>query len=354
VFQALGFQGTSLFAGGRINGNINGQDVNGLIVYDAVAANYAHTQPPALKGSNVVVNAIAPQPSSSSVFVGGSFDSAGSFQCPSLCIFDTSRAQWNSPGNGLGGTVTSMTWVDNTHLMLAGDLTLNGNHSTVVEYDSKAQQFRAIGGPPGTINSLTTGKSDGSQLWVSGTNNDGSALLQKYDDSKWQTAEPALAQGSVIQSVQVFMTTQNHGSTSLLDRNMVLLVLGQLNVPGFGNASAALYNGTAWTPYILTASSSGRGSLSQVFVQNPSNFFKSGHHKLAIGFVVLIGLAISLAIIFLIVVAGILAERYRRRRDGYTPAPQSMPIDKNTNMSRIPPEHLFSTLGSNTRSSGPL
>jgi hypothetical protein len=64
-------------------------------------------------------------------------------------------------------------------------------------------------------------------------------------------------------------------------------------------------------------------------------------HKLAIGFIVLIALAIALAIIFLIVVAGILAERYRRKRDGYVAAPQNMPVDKNINMSRLPPEHLF-------------
>jgi sensor histidine kinase regulating citrate/malate metabolism len=56
--------------------------------------------------------------------------------------------------------------------------------------------------------------------------------------------------------------------------------------------------------------------------------------------VVLIGLAIALALIFLIVVAGILMERQRRRREGYVP----MQIDKHSNMSRIPPEKLFGNL----------
>jgi hypothetical protein len=69
---------------------------------------------------------------------------------------------------------------------------------------------------------------------------------------------------------------------------------------------------------------------------------------------VLIGLALSLAIIFLLVVAGILAERYRRRRDGYVPAPQTMPQDKFSNMSRVPPEHLFGGMNPNARPSGPL
>jgi hypothetical protein len=81
----------------------------------------------------------------------------------------------------------------------------------------------------------------------------------------------------------------------------------------------------------------------------------SPDHALAVGFVVLISLALALALIFLLVIAGILAERYRRKRDGYMPAPQSMPVDKNLNMSRLPPEHLFGSMGPGARgSAGPL
>ncbi|KAF2436411.1 hypothetical protein EJ08DRAFT_578792 [Tothia fuscella] len=343
VVQALGFSGTSLFAGGRINGNVNGKPVSGLIVYDGQTANYAQTQPPALQGASATVNAIAPQPSTSLVFVGGDFNSAGSFDCPSLCIYDTSRAQWNSPGSGLGGALGAMQWVDNTHLLIAGNLTLNGNYSSVIVYDSKAQSFLPIGTPQGkdgSITAVTSGSSDGSQYWVGGSNQDGSALLEKYNGTAWTTVEPALGPSSVIHGLQIFTTTQKHNRADILAQNNVLLVMGQLNVTGFGNASAALFNGTAWTPYLLSTSGSGGGTLSQVFVENPSNFFKSGNNKLAIGFVILIALAIALAIIFLVVIAGILAERYRRRRDGYMPAPTNMPA-KNANMSRLPPEHLF-------------
>jgi hypothetical protein len=279
VFQALGIQGTSLFAGGRLAGSVNGKDVSGMIVYDVQTAGYAATQPPSLQGTSVAVNAIAPQPSATSVFVGGNFNSAGSFNCPSLCMYDTSRAQWNSPGNGLGGVVAAMTWVDNTHLVLVGNLTLNNNVSHVISYDAKAQSFLPVGNPQGssgTLTSITSGSSDGSKYWVAGTNSDGSALLQKYDGAKWDTASPSLGSGSVIEGLQVFMTTQNHGTTDTLDQNNVLLVLGQLNVTGFGVASAALYNGTAWTPYLLATSGTDAGSISQIFVQKPLNFFKSG------------------------------------------------------------------------------
>ena len=74
--------------------------------------------------------------------------------------------------------------------------------------------------------------------------------------------------------------------------------------------------------------------------------FKGGH--LAVGFVVLIGLALALGVIFLLVVAGILVERYRRKHEGYTRAPTNY-FEKTSNMGRIPPEHLFGSLGQGGR-----
>lgn len=65
--------------------------------------------------------------------------------------------------------------------------------------------------------------------------------------------------------------------------------------------------------------------------------------KKSLGLVVLIALACALGAVFLLVVAGILIERYRRKREG-TPAPTTY-LDKTSNMSRIPPEYLFGRLG---------
>ena len=65
---------------------------------------------------------------------------------------------------------------------------------------------------------------------------------------------------------------------------------------------------------------------------------------MAVGFVVLIGLACALGATFLLVVAGILYERYKRRAEGYELAPTSY-FDKTSNMGRIPPASLFGRLG---------
>ena len=73
---------------------------------------------------------------------------------------------------------------------------------------------------------------------------------------------------------------------------------------------------------------------------------------LAVGFVVLIALAIALALVFILVVVGIMVERIRRRREGYLPAPTQI-SDKNGNLERIPPSHLFGSIGQQSASRGP-
>lgn len=78
-----------------------------------------------------------------------------------------------------------------------------------------------------------------------------------------------------------------------------------------------------------------------MFVSNPANLMSGGGHHLALGLVVLIGLAIALGLIFILVLAGILLERARRKREGYIP----MSKDRgNGNLSRIPPETLLGGL----------
>ena len=61
-----------------------------------------------------------------------------------------------------------------------------------------------------------------------------------------------------------------------MPNNMILLVTGQLNLIGFGNASAALFNGTTFTPFILATSGNNPGSLFQLFTENSVKFTPAG------------------------------------------------------------------------------
>lgn len=76
---------------------------------------------------------------------------------------------------------------------------------------------------------------------------------------------------------------------------------------------------------------------------------------LALGFVVLIGLACALGVVFLLVCAGILIERLRRRREGYVPAPTGALMYEKSGGGKvgdIPANRLFGGVGT-TGGGGP-
>jgi Cortical protein marker for cell polarity len=352
TFTTVGSVANSLFVGGSLAGTVNGSPVSGMVVYDLSASKYATPQPASLSpGSNgsVVVTAIAPQPNTELVYVSGSFSGSGSFSCPSLCIYDSSRQQWTSPGSGFNGSVTSMVWVDPTHLLIAGALSVNGTATTLSLYSSQGQFFTAASqhnAPAGTITALTPANTNGSAAWVAGNANDGSAFLAKYDGFNWSFVN-GFAINTTISGLQMFSLSSSHAKTALVDSNHALMILGHLVLPAYGQVSAALFNGTNLLPYLLTNTADNQpGTASGIIASNPLNFLKNGKKRLAIGFVVLIGLAVSLALVFLIIAVGFLAALLRRRRLGYRPAPG---VGANPSMSenlrRAPPEELLGGVG---------
>lgn len=353
TIAAMDVQNNFLFAGGSLSGTVDGNDLNGLIVYNLDTLKIANPQPPALAGSDVIVNAVATQPDDTYVYVGGSFDSAGSLPCSTLCMYDTSTQQWNSAVLDLSGTITSLFWTTKTELMIAGELSHAGQQTKMAMYDSKKQTFTPFtkaAGLPGNITSLTPGSSNYQDWWAAGVSADGNtAYLSKFSNDKWQSVS-GMGPGTTIRGIQVLGLTSDHSNTDLVSGDEILMIVGNINVPHFGNASAVLYNGTDFQPFCLTNKDDGtQGSLASFFVSNPQGLMQMGNNALAVGFVVLIGLAIALALIFLIVVAGIFMERKRRRREGYVP----MQMDKNGNLQRIPPETLLGNLNNGERPDTP-
>ncbi|KAI0400515.1 cellular morphogenesis protein [Xylaria palmicola] len=348
VFLALAVQGDTIFAGGRVNATIQESPVNGLISYD-IAGSSLDNQPPVLAGSNVVVSSIALRPSSSDLYVGGSFDTAGSLPCPAVCMLDTGKNQWSRPGFELSGTANTLLWSSNSMLFVGGQLRMNNENVFLASYDASANSWSTFDGAsnlPGPVTALTAADEKRDKLWVAGTRSDGTVYLMKYDEG-WASAGITLEPETTITSLQMFSLTKDHDKSDLVDPGQALLLTGSIRIPDFGTASGAIYNGTTLEPYILTSSINttvGAGSLSKIFVEKDNFFTSSSRRRLALGFIVLIGLAISLGLMLFIVVAGLALDRYRKKRDGYMPAPTSM-IDRGSGMQRIPPHELLDNLG---------
>ncbi|KAH5034132.1 hypothetical protein HBI75_097950 [Parastagonospora nodorum] len=352
TFTALAVQDNILFAGGMVTGNIGGR-VAGLVAYDLGTNAFITSQPPPLQGQNATVNAISPRPNSKDIYVGGRFLSAGALSCAAVCIWNTERSQWTSPGNGLSGQVSSMTWISDTKLVIAGNLTSGTNTTTILEYDSSNSQFTMIPDAnafPGPVQALTIASADGKDLWAAGQGSDSTAFLQRFQNGKWTPVDSKLfGQGTDIRGIQIITLTESHGQSDVIENNHDLLLMGQIVIPNFkgGKVSAALFNGTSLVPFLLATKgadgSTTDGSLSSIFVERPDQFFQNEQKHLALWAIVLIGLAIALVLTFLLVVSGILLEWYRNKAKGYSPAPQSYP-DRLGNVGRLPPEQLFGSL----------
>jgi hypothetical protein len=278
TFTTLAVADDTLFAGGIVTGKVGSSSLNGLVVYDLVNSAFASSQPPALTGDNVVANSIAVRPSSTDVYVGGAFDAAGALPCPAVCVWDTSSGQWSRPGANMQGVVTSLQWVGKDKLYVFGNLTVQDNSTSIATYDASSQKWSAVDGAsspaiPGPVTVFGAAATDLSSYWVAGQSSNGSAFLVQYDGSQFNSAGQIFGKSTSILGLQVIGLSTAHTSTDVLDDDQILLVTGQLEIPGFGNASAALYNGTTLTPFILSSRSDGQpGSIQQMFTENKNTF----------------------------------------------------------------------------------
>ncbi|EEH11111.1 conserved hypothetical protein [Histoplasma capsulatum G186AR] len=347
-FLAMALREDTLFAGGIVKGHVSSSNVHGLITYDLKSAKYASSQPPALEGDNVVVNSIAPRPGSDDVFIGGQFESAGGLPCSSVCNFQPTSNRWTGLGDDIRGVVSVLQWATKDKLIAAGEFTVGNNATTLAIYNAVSRTWSSVDGASskdviaGPITAFGLSREDGSRFWVAGKSADGSPFLAFYNGSKFRSPGPILGKESTIFGIQVIGLRKEHDETEMLDKDQVLLITGQLEIPDFGNASGALYNGTTLTPFVLASMTDGQpGIVTELFSEN-KNTFRGGRRPHSRGIVILVSFCIALGCVFLIVLIGIILNRIQRHRQGYVTAPRG--TDRRPDLQRVPPEHLLDSL----------
>ena len=276
--HSMAVYNNTLFIAGLLTGNIGGSSVSGLVTYDLLRNSFKEDQPWSLNGKNASVSSIAVRPGSSEVFVGGSFDYAGSLPCTTVCSLDSSVNQWSWPGASISGTVMSLAWANANTLYAVGDIEIGNTKTVVATFSKKTSDWTVLAGAspsdiPGNVTAFTPANEDLSNFWLAGSSTNGSAFLLKYEGSKFQSPGSLFSEGTKIRGLEVLPLSHGHSSASLLNNDQALLVLGELIIPDFGNASAALYNGTAVTPFILSSKQNGEpGSMSRLFMENNNPF----------------------------------------------------------------------------------
>jgi hypothetical protein len=275
---AMAVYNNTLFLGGNITGTIADSSVSGVVTYDLSSNSFMDNQPWSLTGQNSGINSLALRPGSSELYVGGNFDSAGSLPCTTVCALDTSLNTWSWPGASISGTVMSLTWASSNTLYAVGDIEIGDNKTVVATFSKKTSAWTAFSGAStsditGTVTAFAPASEDVSNFWLGGTSTNGSAFLLNYDGSKFRSAGSLFSKGTTIRGMDILPINQDHSSVSLLKNDQTLLIMGELVIPDFGNASAALYNGTAVTPFILSSKYNGEpGSMSHLFTENQNPY----------------------------------------------------------------------------------
>ncbi|OJJ55159.1 hypothetical protein ASPSYDRAFT_34960 [Aspergillus sydowii CBS 593.65] len=349
TFLAFAVSSDILYAGGMVTGKVGQSELNGLVLYDLENRTMAQYQPPKFSGDNVSVNAFAYRPDSEEMYVGGQFSAAGSLPCPSVCYFDTEAQQWNRPGVELYGNILALEWVSKNTLIAVGSLTVGGTETAVATYSAKEEKWSVFEGAsksaiPGNVTAFSPASADISTFWLAGQSEDGTNFVVNYDGSAFQAPQKIFGDGTVIRGLEVLPLANDHYHTDLLNKDLALLVTGEVAIPDFGTASAALFNGTVLTPFLLTSTSDGQpGRMSRMFYENSNPYARESSHR-SNGIVVLVAFCCALGCVFLIVIAGVIFNKIQRRRQGYMAAPQAAGTDRPTSMRRLPPEYLFNSL----------
>lgn len=246
-------------------------------------------------GANgVEVHAITRRPNNKKeIYVAGKFDQAGSLPCPALCIFDNDAKQWEANTLDVSGQINTLYWADANTLLVGGDMNVNNTATYLAIYDARSRDWRAFEGDttniPGPVTSIAVNANTINSIFISGTSaNGGATYVMKLKSGKFQalsmlpkyfsiylliSAIAGLGDNTVIRNIQVLELQDGSDSNDFLDDDQVLLVMGSLNLPNFGNASAATFDGTNWKPLFLTTTADNQpGTIASLFSQKQQKF----------------------------------------------------------------------------------
>ncbi|KAF9050968.1 hypothetical protein BDZ89DRAFT_1056874 [Hymenopellis radicata] len=302
VVRTLFVTGDSLYIGGQFT--LTGESQNGFAIYNLASQswNVSGLQPlSADSGANVTVYSITQSSSKeSAVFVAGSFAQAGSLSCRGICSLDTSSMQWTTLGNGIKGEVSTVVYAgDNDALLIAGgSIALSGGTSAnVASYIIANSTWAAVGSGsdiPGPVTAVEVNSANANSVFAAGNT-------------------------TIVSQLAMVPLQNTHSADGVIEADRMLMISGTLDDPSFGNASSALYDGKSYYPYIVSSSGSGSAGAVAALFHSLSSFSFSQHHFLATGVVILISIAISAGVVFLLALIGILWTLFSRRDDKLKP-----------------------------------
>ncbi|KDN51381.1 hypothetical protein K437DRAFT_49924 [Tilletiaria anomala UBC 951] len=311
----------------------------------------------ATKGSASVTK-LAHRPDSSIVVASGTFDSAGSLPCPSVCEWNAEEMRWIPLGTGFAGTVTDMDFASDHAgtLIVAGSLFVNGVFASLAGWSFDNATWTPYGqigtGPdqiPGPATAVSVDDLQINSIFVAGRTTDGTKpFLVKWNGSAFQSlGDPQLLAETGVAQLTFMPINTAHSPNDVLESNRILVVSGALSMLDYGNVSSAFFDGTNWAPFLRAIDLNGQSGIVRGVTRSIETLRFPNLHRLAVGLVILISIAIGLGIVFLLVLLGLIFALTRRRSKDDLTIPLSS-SDDSLGAPETKPDSLLATLNAAT------
>jgi hypothetical protein len=252
--------------------------------------------------------------------VGGQFAYAGFLNCATICTFSTLTRQWTPANQGLDGTIIDIALQNGEKISVVGDLDIKGTKTQMAHIESENTPWIPTSLDVSGSALTMILKNENDEVLVAGRNAT-TVFLGSWNGERLESLNVHLGKTSYIR--QLLFIPIDSGS-SIQGRypsgtDTMLMAVGHLELPTL-SASAALFDGSDWYPFLLSSSRIGEaGHISQMFTQSDCCTAEKIHHYLSVPAVILISIAISLGIIFCMASIGFLVMAFRKkRREGST------------------------------------
>lgn len=268
-----------------------------------------------------IINVMFPQPGGKAIYVAGNFSYAGLLNCNSICMLSTDTRQWTQVNQNISGNIKDMAVDDNDMVTVVGDLNLGTTKATLAWLDKAANTWQPAPNDM-AIDSLSTllQKIDSDYLVSGKRSNNNSGIYigswngQAFDSFNSNQLGPST---EIRQLLWMPVRRSSPGSRYPSDSNTMLMAVGHIQLSeGSINASAALYDGTQWHPFLLSASANNQqGShINRIFTANDCCTSASRIPRyLSVPAVILISIGISLGILFFVIACGFIVVFFKRR-----------------------------------------
>ncbi|AOA60531.1 Bud site selection protein, Revert to axial protein 2 [Komagataella phaffii CBS 7435] len=356
-----------LFIGYNGTAELNNTSVQGLLIYDLSQNEPLVHQPAPLNRESDepgIVHALSYNTEESYLLVGGDFESAGSLSCEAFCRYEISGSRWVKPSisNSLAGEIHDMSYVSNTKLVVAGNLSVDGQNDGFVVFDSSKNEVN-VSSALSVSNIINYENQTISQFILVDSSLNGRALalgnnfIIGSNGTNWTRLDgDSFFEGTIFTNMALLdmdSRTQNNrpASNNFFDLDEILLVSGFLNFGSdIGNYSTAFYNGSSWIPYTVTTndlalrnstinniyanSTSSRSLKNDILLQAP---------QLGTGPVVGIGFALALGTTLLLGSLFALYAISNKRKNSFLEK-QDARVGELEMMEKVPPDQVLDAM----------